>query len=85
MAPLSVRSPRRDRIAAHLQAQKISTAVFYPKPIHVQPPYRGHPVVTGGLPVTERLAQEVLSLPMHPYLAPETQDVIIAAVRAALA
>jgi dTDP-4-amino-4,6-dideoxygalactose transaminase len=84
-AQYTIRSPRRDRIAAHLQAQKISTAVFYPKPIHVQPPYRGYPVVTGGLPVTERLAQDVLSLPMHPYLAPETQDVIIAAVRAALA
>ncbi len=83
-AQYTICSPRRDRIAAHLQAQGISSAVFYPKPIHVQPPYRGHPVVTGGLPVTDRLAQEVLSLPMHPYLAPETQDIIIAAVRAAL-
>ena len=84
-AQYTIRSNRRDRIAAHLQAQQISTAVFYPKPIHVQPPYRGHPMVTGGLPVTERLAQEVLSLPMHPYLAPETQGLIISAVRAALA
>jgi dTDP-4-amino-4,6-dideoxygalactose transaminase len=83
-AQYTICSPRRDRIAAHLQAQNIPTAVFYPKPIHVQPPYRGYPVVTGGLPVTERLAQEVLSLPMHPYLTEDLQDHIIAAVRASL-
>jgi dTDP-4-amino-4,6-dideoxygalactose transaminase len=83
-AQYTICSPRRDRIAAHLQAQSIPTAVFYPKPIHVQPPYRGYPVVTGGLPVTERLAQEVLSLPMHPYLTEDLQDHIITAVRASL-
>jgi dTDP-4-amino-4,6-dideoxygalactose transaminase len=37
------------------------------------------------LPVTERVAQEVVSLPMHPYLAPDIQDEIIATVRAAVA
>ena len=83
-AQYTICSPRRDRIAAHLQAHSIPTAVFYPKPIHTQAPYRDYPVVTGGLPVTERLAQEVLSLPMHPYLTADLQDHIIAAVRAAL-
>ena len=84
-AQYTITSPRRDRIAATLQAQQIPTNIFYPKPIHIQAPYRGFPVASGGLPVTERLAQEVISLPMHPYLTAEAQDRVIAAVRTALA
>jgi dTDP-4-amino-4,6-dideoxygalactose transaminase len=84
-AQYTITSTRRDRIAAALQAQQIPTNIFYPKPIHTQPPYRGFPVASGGLPVTERLSQEVISLPMHPYLTPEAQGRVIAAVRAALA
>ncbi len=83
-AQYTVTTPRRDRIAATLQAEGIPTAIHYLKPIHTQAPYRGFPVVTGGLPVTERLAREVISLPMHPYLSPEAQDRVIAAVRAAV-
>ena len=79
-AQYTIRSPRRDRIVAALGAKKISTAVFYAKPIHMQPPYRGFPVAGGGLPVTEKLAQDVVSLPMHPYLTPEVQDEVIATV-----
>jgi dTDP-4-amino-4,6-dideoxygalactose transaminase len=84
-AQYTVSSPRRDRIVAALSAKQISTALFYAKPIHQQTPYRGFPVAGGGLPVTERLAQEVVSLPMHPYLAPDIQDEIIATVRGAVA
>jgi dTDP-4-amino-4,6-dideoxygalactose transaminase len=84
-AHYTITSPRRDRIVAALQAQGIATAVFYSKPIHMQTPYRGFPVAAGGLPVTERLAHEVVSLPMHPYLSTPDQDRVIAAVRAAVA
>jgi dTDP-4-amino-4,6-dideoxygalactose transaminase len=83
-AHYTVTSPRRDRIVAALHAQGIATAVFYSKPVHMQTPYRGYPVAAGGLPVTEHLAQEVVSLPMHPYLSSEAQDRVIAAVRAAV-
>ncbi len=82
-AQYTVSAPRRDRIVAALAAKKISTAVFYAKPIHLQTPYRGFPVAGGGLPVTEKLAHDVVSLPMHPYLAPDVQDEIIATVRGA--
>lgn len=84
-AQYTITSPRRDRIAAALQAENIPTTIHYLRPIHTQAPYRGYPVATGGLPVTEQLAQEVLSLPMHPYLTPEMQERIIAAVRRAVA
>ena len=84
-AHYTIASPRRDRIVTALQAQGIGTAVFYSKPVHMQTPYRGYPVSAGGLPVTDRLAQETLCLPMHPYLTASAQDRVIAAVRAALA
>jgi dTDP-4-amino-4,6-dideoxygalactose transaminase len=74
----------RDPLAAELKAQGIPTAIYYPKPVHRQGAYRHFPVVDGGLPVTERLAEEVLSLPMHAYLDEPTQDRIIAALHRAL-
>jgi dTDP-4-amino-4,6-dideoxygalactose transaminase len=53
-------------------------------PSHRQGAYRDYPVAEGGLAVTERLAGEVISLPMHAYLDESTQDRIIGAVRGAL-
>ena len=76
---------RRDALAASLKAQGIPTAVYYAKPLHRQAAYRDFPVVDGGLPVCERLADEVISLPMHGYLEQPVQERIIAAVRRALA
>jgi dTDP-4-amino-4,6-dideoxygalactose transaminase len=76
---------RRDALAAALNPQGIPTAIYYPTPLHCQEPYRGFPVAEGGAPVSERLADEVISLPMHAYLDEATQDRIVAAVRSALA
>ncbi len=76
---------RRDAFAAALKAQGIPTAIYYAKPLHRQAAYRGFPIADGGLPVTERLAEEVISLPMHAYLDTATQDRIVTAVRRALA
>jgi dTDP-4-amino-4,6-dideoxygalactose transaminase len=75
---------RRDGFAAALKAQGIPTAVHYPVPLHRQQPYQHFPIALGGAPVSERLAEEVISLPMHAYLDETTQDRIIEAVRRAL-
>ena len=75
---------RRDALAAALKAQGIPTAIYYAKPLHRQAAYSGFPIAEGGLPVSEKLADEVISLPMHAYLDRATQDLIIAAVRRAL-
>ena len=75
---------KRDAFAAAVNSQGIPTAVYYPIPLHCQEPYRRFPVAEGGAPVSERLAEEVISLPMHAYLDEATQDRIIAAVRRAL-
>jgi dTDP-4-amino-4,6-dideoxygalactose transaminase len=76
---------RRDALAAALKGQGIPTAIYYAKPLHHQAAYRGFPVGAGGVPVSERLAEEVISLPMHAYLDQQVQDRIVAAVQRALA
>jgi dTDP-4-amino-4,6-dideoxygalactose transaminase len=76
---------RRDALAAALKGQGIPTAIYYAKPLHYQAAYRGFPVGAGGVPVSERLAEEVISLPMHAYLDQQVQDRIVAAVQRALA
>jgi dTDP-4-amino-4,6-dideoxygalactose transaminase len=75
---------RRDALAKALGARGIPTAQYYPVPSHRQGAYRDYPVAEGGLAVTDRLAGEVISLPMHAYLDDPTQDRIVAAVRGAL-
>src|SRR5579871_4983173 len=74
----------RDAFAAALKAQGVPTAIYYPKSMHQQTAYKDFPVADGGLPVSERLSQDVISLPMHAYLGEATQDRIIAAVRGAI-
>jgi len=52
--------------------------------MHQQTAYRDFPVAQGGLPVSEALSDDVISLPMHAYLDEPTQDRIIRAVRGAI-
>jgi dTDP-4-amino-4,6-dideoxygalactose transaminase len=72
----------RDALGPQLREQGIPTAVYYPIPIHRQGVYSGYPAAPGGLPVTEAASQQVISLPMHPYLTADDQDQIVSAVRA---
>jgi dTDP-4-amino-4,6-dideoxygalactose transaminase len=82
---IRVSGNRRDKFAAALRAEGIPTAIYYPIPLHRQQAYKQYPVGEGGVAVSDRLAGEVISLPMHAYLDVPTQDRIIAAVRSALA
>lgn len=81
----TIRTSRRDELQRSLAERGIRTEIFYPRPLHVQAPYRDYPIAPGGLPVTERLTDEVLSLPMHPYLSERQSDFICSAARAAFA
>jgi dTDP-4-amino-4,6-dideoxygalactose transaminase len=84
-AQYTLRIPGHDRasLQAALKGEGVPTAVYYPKPLHRQTAYSGYPSAGNGLPVSERLAAEVVSLPMHPYLTEDVQDRIVAAVREA--
>ena len=83
-AQYTIRLPKganRDGFAAALKAQGIPSAIYYPKSMHQQTAYRDFPVADGGLPVSERLSGDVISLPMHAYLDEASQDRVIQAVR----
>jgi dTDP-4-amino-4,6-dideoxygalactose transaminase len=75
---------RRDKVAASLKAEGVPTGVYYPIPLHRQQAYKHYPVGEGGTAVSDMLAAEVLSLPMHAYLDAATQDRVVDAVRRAL-
>ncbi len=75
----------RDHVRNVLQAAGVPSMVYYPKPLHLQPAFARWGEGPGSIPVSEALCQEVLSLPIHPYLDESAQDRIITAVRSALA
>jgi dTDP-4-amino-4,6-dideoxygalactose transaminase len=86
-AQYTIRLPKgtdRDGFAADLKAQGVPTAIYYAKSMHQQTAYKHYPVADGGLSASERLSEDVISLPMHAYLDEPTQDRVIKAVRGAL-
>jgi dTDP-4-amino-4,6-dideoxygalactose transaminase len=70
----------RDWVKAQLQAQGISSMIYYPVPIHLQKAYQSLDYQVGDLPLTEQASQEVLSLPMFPELSAEQQGRIAQAL-----
>jgi len=64
------RCEERDRLRERLREHGVSALIHYPVPVHLQPAYQNRvPVHRGALPITERAARQVLSLPMHPQLS----------------
>ena len=78
-----VRSPARDALQKHLQDAGVGTLIHYPIPPHRQEAFAGLPPPAAGLPLADRLAQEVISLPMGPHLTPGQAAEVIGAVRSA--
>ena len=75
----TIRSAKRDAIREALGKEGIASSIFYPTPLHRQPAY----AASVSLPVSERVAKEVLSLPIHPYLEEAAVDRICQALKAA--
>jgi len=63
-----VRTAQRDRLQAHLRAAEVETGIHYPVPLHRHPAWLRHYGESPALPRAERLAQEILSLPVFPDL-----------------
>ena len=80
-----IESEERDRIAARLKTEGIDTGLHYPVPVHRQPAYEHLGLQSGSFPVSERLAQRCLSLPMFPELSIEQVDYVCTRLRAAIA
>lgn len=82
--PGQIESPYRDRVRTQLQAQGVSSMVYYPLPLHLQPVYQSLGYQPGQLPVSEKIAQEVLSLPMFPELTMDQQQQVVSALKDSL-
>ena len=70
-----IRVENREGLREHLSSVKIGTGIHYPIPLHLQPPYRTQGF--GSFPVTEKVANEILSLPMYPQLTQEQQSRVV--------
>ncbi len=80
----TIRVPHRDRVVEALRDDGVPTKVYYPRCLHEQPVLSDLGYGTGDLPVAERAALEVVSLPMHPFLTEAEQDQVVDAVRRAV-
>ena len=84
-AQYSVESEARAVIQARLAAAGVPTAIYYPKPLHLQGAFQGLGYVPGDFPVSEAAAAGIFSLPMHPYLEQADQERIIGIIQDAVA
>ena len=76
-----VRTPERDALREHLAARGVATGVHYPVPIHLTQAYAHLGMARGSLPVAERLADEVCSLPIFPGIGSAQIEAVAAAIR----
>lgn len=77
---LSRDETERSELQSRLKEAGIPTAIYYPKPLHLQPVFQGLGYREGDFPVSESHSRRVFSLPMHPYLKPEEQERISAII-----
>lgn len=75
----AVLSPQRAQLADWLNTRGVQTGIHYPYPVHLLPAYAGLGYAAGSFPVSERIAQQELSLPMFPEMTPEQRDYVCAA------
>ncbi|PYR74869.1 MAG: erythromycin biosynthesis sensory transduction protein eryC1 [Acidobacteria bacterium] len=76
-----VRTADRDGLIAHLAGAGIGTGIHYPIPLHLQQAYRSLSYKAGDFPVAERVAAEIVSLPMYPQLTAAQQDRVVSEIR----
>jgi dTDP-4-amino-4,6-dideoxygalactose transaminase len=76
-----VRAADRDGLMGYLKEAGIGTGIHYPVPLHLQKAYESLGYKTGDFPVTERVAEEIVSLPMFPTLTSDQQQVVVSRLR----
>ncbi|HBG60799.1 MAG: aminotransferase DegT [Omnitrophica WOR_2 bacterium GWF2_38_59] len=75
-AQYSIRAKNRDQLQEHLNTKGIPTAVHYPRPLHLQTAFSFLGYKKGAFPISEKVSNEIVSLPMHPFLTEKDQDKI---------
>ncbi len=79
-AQFSLLSDNRNAKIKNLQSKNIPTAIYYPKPLHLQGAYSNLGYKQGDFPISEKLCENIFSIPMHPYLEMDEQNLIIEAL-----
>lgn len=74
---IRVDEQKRDDIVAALKEKGIPVGIYYPKCFHEQPVFENLGYTYGDFPESEKASREVLSLPMHPFLSEEDQDLVV--------
>ena len=72
----AIRVPNRDEVVEQMLASKVSVLIHYPIPVHLQEAYADAGYKTGDLPLTERISNEIMSLPMYPHMKRDDIDVV---------
>jgi dTDP-4-amino-4,6-dideoxygalactose transaminase len=80
----AVRLPNRDKVMNGLNAKGIGALIHYPIPLHLQEAYADLGYKAGAFPVAEKVASEILSLPMFPHMTKEQVEVVVKALRESL-
>ena len=81
----TLRVRRRDEFVDRLRERGVGSAVYYPIPVHRQAPFVAMGFDQGRYPVTDRLTEQVVSIPVHPGLTDDEVDTVIEAVNATAA
>lgn len=79
-AQYNILTDSRDVLQKHLMERGIPTAVYYPKPLHLQTAYSHLGYKKGSFPIAEKVCERILAIPMHPFLSQTEQDFIIQAI-----
>jgi dTDP-4-amino-4,6-dideoxygalactose transaminase len=79
-----IRVPERDRVFAHLLERGVGAGLHYPVPLHLQPAYAHLGYRQGDLPITEKIAREIISLPIYPEITEAQVDRVVEVLREAL-
>jgi dTDP-4-amino-4,6-dideoxygalactose transaminase len=79
-----IRTPVRDEVRKHLAENNIATGLHYPVPLHLQKAYLNLGYEEGDFPVSEKIALEMLSLPMYPHLTEDQQTHIVESIKESL-
>lgn len=79
-AQYSIRVNNRENVIAYLTSKGIPTAVHYPKPIHLQDAYKFLGYKNGDFPISEKVSNEIMSIPMHPFLTDQDMAFIVESI-----
>lgn len=79
-AQYSVLYPERDKLLKKLKEKEIPSAIYYPKPLHLQEAFSNLGYKRGDFPVSEHVSETIFSLPFYPYLKLEDQERVVKAI-----